>query len=46
MVRRNRIAIIQFAIILVIAGMGLAAGNVLAKPGGDIPVLVLSLIHI
>lgn len=40
MVRRNRITIIQFAIILVIAGMGLAAGNVLAKPGGDIPVLV------
>ncbi len=40
MVRRNRIAIIQFAIILVIAGIVLAAGNVLAKPGGDIPVLV------
>lgn len=40
MVRRNRITIIQFAIILVIAGIVLAAGNVLAKPGGDIPVLV------
>ena len=42
MVKISRISVIQFAILLVIAGMVLATCNVLAKPGGDVPVLVSS----